>query len=288
MSEGEPRTRAWLGAVVGGGLLAAAAVTVALQHETIGAALGAVRRPDAGMLALLAGAILVNLVLTGLTFSVLMSQYGRVGRMEMQALIAAASLLNFLPLRPGLFGRIAYHKTVHGIRAVDSAKAAVSAIVLSAAVAACLAAALAVTSWTTAPLWVTVAAPLPVLAAATAPAAVRVWAAAALLRYLEVIVWAARYYAAFALIGSPVGADSALAFGCVSMVVMLVPLVGNGLGLREWAIGLAAPLLSPYDLGMGLSADLLNRATELVVIGLAGLVGFAWLSRRKKAMGDRR
>jgi hypothetical protein len=59
---------------------------------------------------------------------------------------------------------------------------------------------------------------------------------------------------------------------------MLVPIVGNGLGLREWAVGLAAPLLTPYVLGLGLAADLVNRATELVVILVLGLGGMAWLT----------
>ncbi|MHC4784997.1 MAG: hypothetical protein ACYTE6_03445, partial [Planctomycetota bacterium] len=71
-------------------------------------------------------------------------------------------------------------------------------------------------------------------------------------------------------------------FACLSVVPMLVPFVGNGLGLREWAVGLAAPLLTPYVLGLGLAAELLNRAAELVVIVILGLGGIAWLTLRAR------
>lgn len=280
--------RRWIGAAVGAGLLVAAVITVAMQHETIGRALEAVRHPDGGQVALLAGAILANLVLTALTFSVLMSRYGKVGLGEMQALIAVAALMNLLPLRPGLLGRIAYHKTFNAIPATASAKVVVQAIVLSACTAAVLAAALLAAANTPVPLWAAVGAPLPFLAGATAPARTRVWAGAALLRYAEVMVWAVRYHAAFALIGSPISAQAALAFACVGMVAMLIPLVGNGLGLREWAVGLASPLLAGYDLGLGLTADLVNRAAELAVLVIAGPAGAAWLAWRRKKGVKRR
>ncbi len=80
------------------------------------------RQPAASHLGLLLGSVLANLLLTGLLFTVLISRYGNVGRVEMQALIATATLLNFLPLRPGLFGRIAYHRTFNAIPAAASVK----------------------------------------------------------------------------------------------------------------------------------------------------------------------
>ena len=259
-------------------LLVAAVVTVVGQRETIANALDAVAHPLPGRLAVLAGAVVANIILTGLVFSVLMSRYGRVGLLEMQALIAAASLLNFLPLRPGLFGRIAYHRSVNEIPAVATVKTILQAMALTIAVAAWLAVALALTAFTPAPLWGLVAAPVPVLAVSLVFSRLRIGAAAALLRYLEVMVWAVRYQAAFALLGSPIPVESALAFACVSMVAMLVPLVGNGLGVREWAVGLTAPLLTPYQLQLGLAADLVNRAAELLIILALGLAGVGWIA----------
>jgi hypothetical protein len=272
----------WVGLIVGMGLVAAALVTVAREHETFAETLEAVRRPSLGRACLLAAAVAANVVLTALMFSVLISRYGGVAVVEMQALVAAASLLNFLPLRPGLFGRIAYHRAFNAIPAAATVKTVLQAVALSIAVAAYLALALLVAGRTAVPLWALVGLPVPLLAAAAAFGRVRVWVVAGLIRYLEVMVWALRYHVAFGLLGAPIDAQSALAFSCLSLLAMLVPLVGNGLGVREWAVGLAAPLLTPYVLGLGLAAELVNRAAELVVIVVLGLGGIAWLTLRAR------
>lgn len=274
----------WLrggGVVVGIALLAAAVLTVARRHEAIGEALGAMRHPAPGYLAIIVLGVWANVALAALTFSVLISRYGRVGVGEMQALVAASGLLNFLPFRPGLFGRIAYHRAYNAIPAVATVKTLVHAIALSLAAGGYLAAGLFVSSrgWT--PLWVVVALPFPLLGAGFAVGGLRVWAAAAAIRLVEMLVWSARYYAAFALVGAEIEPAGAIAFACIGMVAMLVPFVGNGLGVREWAVGLAAPLLTPYVLQVGLTAELLNRAAELVVVTAIGLAGIAWLVRRR-------
>jgi hypothetical protein len=281
-ASGSRRWLRWAGLALGVCLLAAAVVTVARQHETIASALDAVRRPTVGMVLLLVASVAANVVLAGLTISVLMSRYGRVGLLEMQALIASAALLNFLPMRPGLFGRIAYHKTCNGIRAVDSVKTVFQAAGLSMAVAAYMVLALLVAGRLGVPLWVPVVLPFPLLIVASAFRKPRVWVVAGLIRCLEILVWALRYHAAFALLGSPLDANGALAFACLGSMAMLVPFVGNGLGLREWGIGLAAPLLTPYALELGLAAELVNRAAELVVILAIGLGGIAWLTARTR------
>ena len=268
----------WVGLVAGVGLVAAALYTVAREHETIAEALAAVRHPSLGLVGLLAAAVAANVALSALMLSVLISRYGRVGAVEMQALVAASALLNFLPLRPGLFGRIAYHRAFNAIPAVATVKTVLQAAGLSVSVAAYLALALVISGKLPVPLWVPVGLPVPLLAAASAIRRVRVWVVAALIRYLEIMVWALRYHVVFALLGSPIDLHSAVAFSCLSLVAMLVPFVGNGLGLREWAVGLAAPLLTPYVLGLGLAADLVNRAAELVVILVLGLGGIAWLT----------
>ncbi len=286
-----PRPLRWAGVVIAAALLAAAVVVVVRQHDAIGQALDAMRQPAASHLGLLLGSVLANLLLTGLLFNVLISRYGKVGRVEMQALIAAATLLNFLPLRPGLFGRIAYHRTFNAIPAAASVKTVVRAMILSVVVAGYLATALVVSSRLGAPLWAAVALPIPLLAAGTLRPGARIWVAAGLIRYREVMVWAVRYHAAFALIGAPIAAESALALACLSMITMLVPLFGNGLGLREWTIGLATPILVGGDtiIALGITADLLNRAAEVIVVVILGLAGIAWLAghhRRRSAAGQ--
>ena len=274
----------WAGAAVGTVLMAAAIVTVARQHETLAAAWEAIRHPSPIDVALLLGSIVVNLVVSGLLFGVLMSRYGRVGLGEMQALMAASALLNYLPLRPGLFGRIAYHKAVNGIDATATIRVVVQAIALSVGAAAYIAVALAVTAKTGVPLWPLLVAPALVLAviAAVAPPA-RIWAVAGLLKLVEILVWAVRYWAAFRLIGVEISMAGAVTFAAVGVVTMLVSVFGNGLGLREWVIGLTAPLVTSLALGQGLTAELVNRAAELVVVGIAGTAAFAWLSLRSRS-----
>ena len=187
-----PRPLRWAGIVIAAALLAAAVVVVVRQHDVIGQALDAMRQPAASHLGLLLGSVLANLLLTGLLFTVLISRYGKVGRVEMQALIAAATLLNFLPLRPGLFGRIAYHRTFNAIPAAASVKTVVRAMILSVVVAGYLATALVVSAHLGAPIWAAVALPIPLLAAGTLGPGARIWVAAGLLGSREVMVWAVR------------------------------------------------------------------------------------------------
>ncbi len=246
------------------------------------------RQPSLPLLVLLIVCVLGNIALTALMFSVLMSRYGKVRLIEMQALIAAATLLNFLPLRPGLFGRIAYHKTINDIPPVDTAKTIGQAIALSVGVAGCLALCLVLAAQFQLTIWIVLALPFALLALSTLVGSIRVWALAGLIRYVEVFLWAGRYYAAFALIDYTISIEAAMAFACISMIATLVPFFSNGLGLREWAIGLAAPLLTvAYQLEHGITAELVNRAGELIVVLIAGLAGIAYLTHlRRKSRAE--
>lgn len=273
-----------VGLVVGWLLVMAAIGLVVRQRSTLAEAWAALATPDPGLLALLAGAVVLNLVLSAAFLRVLITRYGRVGAGEMQALVAAATLLNFLPLRPGLFGRIAYHRAVNGIAAADTVKTIVQALVISVALAAYLGLAVVVAAQDVVPLLVGVAVPVPMVGAGLFVARWRRWAGAILLRHIELIVWAVRYHAAFALIGHPVSAEAALAFACVSAIANLVPFVSNGLGLREWAIGWLAPILTAATLGLGVTAELVNRAVEIAIVAVAGLLGLAWLSRHARSL----
>jgi hypothetical protein len=274
--------------LLGAVLLVAAIILIARQHDVLARAFSAIRQPSAPHLFLLFACVLGNVVLTALMFSVLMSRYGKVRLIEMQALIGAATLLNFLPLRPGLFGRIAYHKTINHIPAADTAKTIGQAIALSLGVAGCLALCLLIAAQSQIALRLLLAVPLLLLAIGGLVRSIRLWALAGLIRYVEVFIWAARYYAAFALIDYTISVEAALAFACISMIATLVPFFSNGLGLREWAIGLAAPLLTvAYQLEHGITAELVNRAGELIVVLIAGLVGIAYLTHlRRKSRAE--
>jgi hypothetical protein len=71
-------------------------------------------------------------------------------------------------------------------------------------------------------------------------------------------------------------------FACISVIATLVPLVSNGLGLREWAVGLLAPALAFHHVDLGITADLVNRAAELLVVVVAGVPATLWLTHRAR------
>jgi hypothetical protein len=275
------------GLVVGSLLLIAALVMVWRQRPLLIEAIESIPEASPHLVAMLVAAVVANVVLSGLLFSVLMSRYGRVGLLEMQALIAASALLNFVPLRPGLFGRLAYHRAVNGIAPALAARTVLQALALSSGLGAYLAVvALAARGLDASPWW-GVMAPGPILAMAAVHPKTRLWSTAVLLRYLDLLVWSVRYHASFALLGRPLDYPAALALACVGVVATLVPFLSNGLGLREWAVGLFGPLLGGYRLSLGLAAELMNRAAEILVFLVLGLAGMASVARRIRSR-DRR
>jgi hypothetical protein len=277
--------------IVGLSLLAAAAAVVWRQGDAVFDPLQAMRRPAPGYVALLAAAVAGNLVMAGLTFSVLISRYGRVGVLEMQALTAATALLNFLPMRPGFVGRIAYHKHVNNIPVRHGLTVGVQAAVITAVIAAYLAGMLTVIrqfgpAGHGAPggVWLGIIAPLLLLLLAASHPVLRVWCLAAACRYVDVLLWAVRYYAAFALLGVAMAPEDAAALACVSVIATMAPLFSNGLGLREWAVGLAVPFVGAATLEIGLAAELLTRAVEIIIVTAAGLMSITILAARRRAL----
>lgn len=277
------------------GLLLIGAACLAVWRERSGLE-EAWRSVRAGRWLLVGGVILlpcVNWLLTSVMFWALMpgpkEAHGAptVGVGEMTRLIGAAWLANYLPARPGFFGRLAYHKAVNDI-SVTRALAAMFGAIACGGVAVGLT--LAITVWLPGRAW-GLAVPAVVLCA-LAGVLWRwgLWGRCVLalgMRYVDVLVWMGRYFAAFALVGRPLSATEAAAMAAVSQVAMLVPFVGNGLGVREWAIRLAAPALPVWLAGAdaltgptALSADLLNRAGEIIAAIPVGLVCGAGIASR--------
>ena len=308
MSDGDPTHqkqpwRPWLrrlGPALGAMLFAAALLMVWRQRSSVAQALDAIENMSGSDLTMHAGVLLgtvvANIVCSAVMFNLIMRRYGRVGWLEMHALIAASTLLNYVPLRPGLLGRVAYHRLYNGIAVTHSVAAIVRAIVLSFVSVAALALVVSAAVNLNLEAWRLAFVPLVVMAAAACMAAMfGGWRAtsplilAAAVRYVDLLATALRYHAAFALIGSPIDFQQASAFACIAVVASMVPFLSNGLGLREWAIGLAAPILAASQLELAMTADLLNRAAEIVVIvpfGVAGLVYLMRLRRRRAEPGS--
>lgn len=202
-----------------------------------------------------------------------------VGYLEMTALIGSAWLLNHLPMRPGLVGRVAYHKAVNGIRLADSARILIESMVLTAiAVVTLFAVAMIMITETSAlAMTLTYAAPAFVIALgwlvlALAGSPISRHAAALFFKFCDMSIWVARYAVVFTLVGAPLDAPRTVLVAAISQIVMLIPISGNGIGLREWAVAFTAEA--------GLRADVVNRAAETIVVLPIGLVCTWWVARR--------
>lgn len=267
-----------IGYVVGGLLVLAAIFAVWQKRQDVAEAFKELGNPDPAFIALLVVAVVINVLLTGVFFGTLLSRYGEVRMREMIAVLAAATLLNYLPMQPGLMARLAYHKAHNRILLRDSVKVQIQAIVISCLTAglifplvlACGAAGISI-------VWAIVTLLL-VQAGLLFVRNLRLWMFAGITRLLELCAWSARYYAAFNLLGVKIDVNGSVAIACISMAVTLIPMFSNGLGIREWAVGATSPYITASKLTFGLSAELINRAAEVIVVTICGLVAFAWLT----------
>lgn len=239
---------------------------------------------------------LACLFLASMSFWVLTGRFGRVGVFEMFMLLGGAWLLNYLPLKPGVAGRVAYHKSVNGIDVrwslvVVGQSIAVGLLCFTVQIA--LASFAADRAWSESSKAMLIASPLALavigvvmLKRRRTGESWRYWAAFAF-RYADSLVWAGRYWLLFWVAGRPQGLSTSAAIAGISQSASLLPFAGNGLGVREWMVGLAARSLPEWygkqtamPVAYGVSAELLNRACEFAVATPVGLLSLWWLFRR--------
>jgi hypothetical protein len=72
----------------------------------------------------------------------------------------------------------------------------------------------------------------------------------------------------------------------VSVIATLLPIVSNGLGIREWVIGLLAPMIShePVSTPQAIVAELVHRAAEIAVMAPLGTVSIIALVRHNRKL----
>lgn len=287
------RARKLAGFCIGALMLAGAVWAVIAQKDPLRHAVEVSTQGRWWLVALAISLPLVNWPLTACVFWLITPRDGgsnaRVSRREMLALIGAAGLANYLPLRPGLLGRVTYHRLVNGISITESARV----VVVNLALTAMSLFLLVILAWIGLRMkdilggWLTPLNLATILGCAGSiaclkPNASSGWrhAGALGLRLLDMRVWMWRYEVVFALVGQPITESQSAAIAAVSQAAMLIPVVGNGLGIREWAVGLTAPMLPAWFAGAAsqagsstgaLTADLLNRASEVVVAVPVGL-----------------
>ena len=289
----QPRGR-WriIGSVIGAVLVLAAIVAVVRNRPLLDTALASAREASAWTVALLVGGALVNVIASAAGLRALLLRHGQVGAMEMQSVIASSTLLNYAPLRPGLASRAAYHHVVNGIP--------VMATMLT--VAQSMALALAGIGWLVGAAWllratggfggpqvaiafIALAPALGVAGLMAAPPGSwrRTIAVAWLWRCLDMSAWVARYHAAFAITGISLSISDSAVAAAGAGAANLVPFVGNGLGVREWLVGIMGSSMHLWTMDAGLAADIVNRAGDLVVCVPLGLVALPFVARRLRS-----
>jgi uncharacterized membrane protein YbhN (UPF0104 family) len=305
------RYRGVVGVVVGLLALGAAVWLIASHRGDFRSAVDSIGRASPGLIAAAIFLPALNWFSTTATFWILTRRVGRVGFVEMGALMGSAWLANYLPLKPGLVARIAYHATYNGINPIASARVILQAVVLSTCAASllivvALGAGLVESESTRNGILIAAAAVLASLLVYGSHVAFRrmktadqppvslatAMVAAFAFRGLDALTWVLRYLIAFELVGAPIGLANATALAAVSQAVAALPLVGSVLGVREWVVGTLSSFLPDRTarivvesagtarISIGLLADLVNRVIEVVWAVMAGVVCSAWLARR--------
>lgn len=285
-----------VGAVVGVLLLGAAVWAVWSRGSVVENAWATMREAPAWLVVAALALPLASWLLTSGAFWLLSRRYAPVPMSDMTLLIGAAWLLNHLPLRPGMVGRVAFHKKYHGMAIGDSVRVMIAAMACSGVSLAMLLLAAVGVSRVEGMLLTVVCLVGPTAVVGTVAVCARAigkswWREAAALgvRSLDMLAWVGRYAIVFTLVGQEVSVERLVIVAAVCQVAMLVPLTGNGVGLREWAVGLTLAAMAgsaaavdarEQAAAIGLAADLLNRAAETVLAVPVGLV-CSWVLARK-------
>jgi len=265
-------------------LLLSATWSVVRNHALAGSAWAALRNPDPASATLLPLAVIATIALTSLSLRILTARaapFTAPAFTEMTALTLASSLGNMVPVQAGLAGRLAYQQRVHGIPIAIGVLIAVQSTLLTLVAGAWLGAALLVVraaglSWIAAP------ASIALIACGLADPRWRcsVLLHALLMRCIEVLLSALRVHACFTLIGNPIEPPACLALGIAGNLSNAIPMLGGALGVREWIVGLLAPVIGGVATTEALAAELLNRVLESLVIVVGGLLSTPMLARK--------
>ncbi len=204
-------------------------------------------------------------------------------------LVAASELLGYIPLA-GWAGRAVYLRARHGVPLARSPLGLGIVMGLTVAAAGALLAGLLVGAG--AGRWAMLVAALSVLTVLSVPIlrrlvprpAADVWSWLPL-KALDLAAHGARLGLAMAVLCHGIGAMDAALAAAAGVVVRLMRITPAGLGLREWAIGLAMVQTAGAPAAVALAAALIDRAVETVIVLIVGHVGL-WRLRWKTVGAD--
>lgn len=273
-----------LSLILGAILLAAAVWSVTSNRALLESACQSLKHPPAGWAVALPVCILASFASTAAGLRWLTNRVtplGIVGWGEMFQLTLASSLGNLVPMQAGMAGRIAYLHRVHRIPVTVSVLLTVQSTLLTMASTVWLGIALLLVrlgglSWLAVPASVL----LPAALIGVGPTGGWAFRAAFTSRLLDTLLSAVRTGAAFELVGAPISPLAALAFALAAQMANAVPMIGSGLGIREWAVALLAPAVAGLSTQEALAAELVHRAAEIMLIVPSGLIASVPLARR--------
>lgn len=284
------RLRERIGFVIGLVLLAGAAAYLISAPDQMHEFLEQLKHAPLWAVVVVIVGPIVNWVCVGLCLHALVRRHGKIGRGEMLALVGSAWLLNHLPMRPGLVGRIGYHAKINSIRVRDSIEASIWSVV-HAGLANAIALGLVLlvpndlSLVTLAGVLVLPALGVGVLAGGLSLGNQR---GALLLqgfvfRSLDLFVWMLRYAAAFTMLGIGFTPIQIVMITAASQIAQLIPLTGAGFGFREWGVGIAAKMSaagSGLTMRSAIGADVINRIAETIIVIPLGLICTTIVARR--------
>jgi len=215
----------------------------------------------------------------------------------MFGLVASSGLLNYTPIKAGMFGRIAYLKHRHGVTYRASV---LIHIMIAGALFSALAICGAVTVWRGAfdLGWVAASAAGLVGCSLVGAAIVRhmlpkrhgvdaeqvrvhsfSWTAAHLALWIllamgTIFMIAVRWWIVCNMMNRPITPERAAVMAVLHTFSNILP--ANGLGQREWLMGLLFGGEAPADL---VAISLVDRAAEAAVLTVVGIITLAWLHR---------
>ena len=227
-------------------------------------------------------AVLATIGLGGLMFWVVTRSFDarpHVGLRRMTQLISASTLLNYVPLRPGLIGRAVYLNRFHGLPLGHSVQIWLVVVAVSAVVFGVVILAVQIGPVGKPVVGVGGAVAALILASVLAgPAAGRVLARRVesgwswvLIKLAELLLWGLRLWLAMLVVGIPITYPQAVAAAAAGNLAGLLPVTPNGLGLREWAIVGLLGLSGQVDIADAALATVIDRGIEVLVVVPVGL-----------------
>ncbi len=254
--------------------------------------------------AMLMGLVVVSLVLNAVLFWMITKPFEKKGMGlsagEWVALVSGTSLLNYLPMRAGLVGRIAYMKQQHGIT-VKGNMATLAGVAAGTTGVYGLLAALTIWRGSFDGVWwvglviglcigVGISYPLLVLGSGrfgtmkVGPSVVGWIGIWYVIRVVDSFCFAGRFYLASKMLGYELGFEASLTMGVICNFAVLATPVPGGMGIREWLGGFLAELGvlggSAPELKEAIAILVADRAGEVLVFTVMGSIGLWYLHGR--------